>query len=53
MTIKNISQDNDRLRTVQIVKNLDAGIEELGDEGVKECKVHIVQCIFWLLTNYP
>lgn len=34
MTIKNISQDNDRLRTAQIIENFEVGIDELGDEGI-------------------
>lgn len=38
MTIKNISQENDRLRTAQIFENFEVGIEELGDEGIQQCK---------------
>jgi hypothetical protein len=53
MTIKNIRQDNDRLRTAQLFENFEQGIEELGDEGIKQCKQHIIQCIYWLFTNYP
>ena len=53
LTIKNIGSDKDRLRPQQIVDNLQQGLEDLADDGVKECKGLIVQCIYWLLTNYP
>jgi len=53
LTIKNISQDNDRLRSNQITQNFEQGLEELGEDGIKECKNSIVACIFWLLTNHP
>lgn len=53
LTIKNISQDQDRLRTSQIVENFDLALTELADGGIKECKAQIITCIFWLFTNYP
>jgi len=53
LTIKNISQDKDRLRSNQITQNFEQGLEELGEDGIKECKSSIVACIFWLLTNHP
>lgn len=53
LTIKNIGSDTDRLRPQQVKDNFLQGLEELGDEGLKECKALIIQCIFWLLTNYP
>ena len=53
LTIKNIGSDTDRLRPQQVKDNLLQGLEELADEGLKECKALIIQCIFWLLTNYP
>lgn len=52
MTVKNISQDRDRLRAQQIQQNLEQGIEDLGDDGVVACKGSIITCVFWLLTNY-
>lgn len=38
LTIKNISQDKDRLRSNQIAQNFEQGLEELGEDGIKECK---------------
>jgi hypothetical protein len=32
---------------------LDNALEDLSEGGgIRECKPHIVSCIFWLLTNY-
>ena len=53
LTIKNISQDKDRLRSNQITQNFEQGLEELGEDGIKECKSSIVACIYWLLTSTP
>jgi len=54
LTIKNISQDNDRLRTSQIIENLDQALNELAEgEGLSECKSSIIACIYWLLSNFP
>lgn len=42
LTIKNIGSDTDRLRPQQVEDNLLQGLEELGDEGLKECKALII-----------
>lgn len=53
LTIKNIGQDQDRLRLSQIEQNLEAALADLSDEGIKECKQQIVSCFYALLTHYP
>lgn len=54
LTIKNIGQENDRLRPSQIIDNLDQALNELAEgEGINECKSPIVSCIFWLFSNCP
>jgi hypothetical protein len=52
LTIKNISQDKDRLRSSQINQNFNDGLDELGQEGISECKSQIIACVYWLLTSH-
>lgn len=28
-------------------------LDELADEGIKECKSQIISCIYWLLSSFP